>query len=65
MERAILEGSEVTLATDLINPKFWQQFGYINVKGKTHRRKIDSASSSKRFALTEFNTCYVRGFLED
>jgi len=58
MEKAILEGNEVTLAIDLANPKFW--LPYINTK--TGERKLDPKVASKLLALTEFNTWYVRGF---
>ncbi|HEY7777789.1 MAG TPA: hypothetical protein VIA09_04540 [Nitrososphaeraceae archaeon] len=62
MEKAIQGGNEITLSVDLNNPKFWQPYGYFERNGKTHKRNVNPAESSKRLALTEFNTWYVRGF---
>lgn len=61
IEEAILEGNEVSLAADLVNTKFWQPYTNYSVKGKIRKRKVNPLDSSKRFALTEFNTWYVRG----
>lgn len=62
MERAIREGNEITLAKGLVSPDYWLRNGHFQRNGKSYQRKIDPGDSSKRFALTEFNTWYVRGF---
>jgi hypothetical protein len=61
MEKAIISGNEVMLGKDLSIPSFWQPYGYSHRNGKSFRRKINFIESASRFALTEFNTWYVRG----
>jgi hypothetical protein len=62
MERSISGGNEITLAKDLANPSYWQRYSHFQRKGKSYQRRIDPSDCSTRFALTEFNTWYVRGF---
>lgn len=61
MEKAIKNGDENTLAVSLSNGTYWKPYETRRRKDTTYQAKIDPMSSAKTFALTEFNTWYVRG----
>jgi len=60
-EKAINEGNEVTLEKDLCNASFWVSTTTVHRKETTYTKKVDYRVAAKTFALTEFNTWYVRG----
>jgi len=62
MEKAINDGNEVTLEKDLCNSSFWVSTTTVHRKETTYPKNVDYRVAAKTFALTEFNTWYVRGF---
>lgn len=62
MERAILHGDEESLLRELANPAYWIETEVYTTKtGKTATRRYDAADRARRFAITDFNTWYIRG----
>lgn len=62
MERAITTGNEISLEQELANPSFWVSSTTARRKETTYSKSVDFRVAAKTFALTEFNTWYVRGF---
>ena len=62
IEDAIKSGNEKTLASVLSKSIYWNSHTTVRRGDTTYRRKIDPSVAAKTFALTEFNTWYVRGF---
>lgn len=61
IEEAIKSGNENTLAATLSNGRYWTQYETRRRKDTTYQSEIDPKVAAKVFALTEFNTWYVRG----
>ena len=63
MEKAITQqdGNEVTLAKDLNNSSYWVPTTVSHRKGIPYTKTVNPDPASKRLAITEFNTWYVKG----
>lgn len=62
MERALSEGDEGSLAYELSDPALWQEYSMRVVRGRPREYTDPYDVQAKRFAITDFNTWYVRGF---
>lgn len=61
VENAITNGNETTLASALSKPTYWKSSTTVHRGDTVYQRKIDPKTAANIFALTEFNTWYVRG----
>ena len=61
MERAIQEGNEETLVADLSNRSFWITMQSCVRRGKVVVSRHSASERARRFAITDFNTWYIRG----
>ena len=61
MEEAILSGNEETLSRALSDPSYWKPYETYVRGGITREKRITPVKAAEFFAITEFNTWYVRG----
>ena len=61
METAIEEGDEDSLTLHLQDPLLWEEEGIRIVRGRAQRYRDPFDVQARRFAITEYNTWYVRG----
>jgi hypothetical protein len=63
MREAIIDpdGSEITLASALGRPDYWQATETYVRDGAARQRRVNFTQASERLAITEFNTWYVAG----
>lgn len=61
MEEALSNGNEVTLMEDLTDPRLWDELSIRPGKRRMVEYRDPYDVQAKRFALTDFNTWYVRG----
>ena len=61
MREAIRNGNEQTLFDNLNDPKYWNETEPYQRSGVTRVRKLNYGNAARTFAITEFNTWYVRG----
>lgn len=61
MELAITDGTEETLELALSRPVYWIEEELQLRRGKQVPVTISAATRARRFAITDFNTWYVRG----
>ena len=61
MREVIKNGNEQTLLDRLNRPEYWNPTEKYQSKGVTLQRKLNYSNAARTFALTEFNTWYVRG----
>jgi len=62
MSEAILRGNEITLANNLNNEKYWEEYETYIRDGIRRQRRRNIRQSAERLSLTEFSTWYVHGF---
>lgn len=61
MERALSEGDEISLMEDLTDPSLWDEYSVRPGKRRLVEYTDRYDVQAKRFAITDFNTWYVRG----
>lgn len=61
MQSAITQGTEVSLASQLLDPALWLEREADRIDGRRGNR-ITPKVAAERLALSEFNTWYVAGF---
>lgn len=61
MERNIIEGDEISLAADLTDPRLWDEVSLRRGKKRMIEYHDPFDVQAHRFAITDFNTWYVRG----
>lgn len=61
MKRALQEGDEHTLMLDLMVPEWWDEYSVRPGKRRLVQYRDPYDVQAKRFAITDFNTWYVRG----
>ena len=61
MHKALLQGSEETLAVELSRPEYWLPYTTYQRSGKLFKRSVNFEDAARRLAITEFNTWYVCG----
>ena len=60
MREVIKNGNDETLLNNLNHPSFWNEMEPYQRKGQAHFRRVNYTNAARTFALTEFNTWYVR-----
>jgi hypothetical protein len=61
MEFALRGENEESLAEALSNPEYWVEEGRRHQRGRLVTYRLPAAKRARQFAITEFNTWYVRG----
>lgn len=61
IKNAINDGTEISLASELSKTHYWNSHTIVHRANSTYPRKINPIVAAKVFALTEFNTWYIRG----
>lgn len=61
MEEHLVGGTELTLTIALSQPKYWVERGIRNTRNGPVPYYLPAAQRARVFALTDFNTWYVRG----
>lgn len=61
MREAIVLGNEESLEQALLRPEYWVQTEMYQRSGRYQERRVNFQTAAKTFAITEFNTWYVRG----
>ena len=61
MRNAIKAGNEESLEDELLEPDFWEDWETYERSGVLSERRINFGAAARSLAISEFNTCYVRG----